>query len=332
MPQQPLLSVQNLTIRFRTGEGLGKAVDNVSFDLYPNETLGIVGESGCGKTVTALAILRLIQSPPGEISSGAIMFDGADLLTLPEKDLRAIRGNRIAMVFQEPMTALNPVFTIGDQIGEVFRIHQNASKAEARAKAIGMLRQVGIPDPEKRVDDYPHQLSGGMRQRAMIAMALGCKPAILIADEPTTALDVTIQAQILDLMDELKRKFGASIILITHDLGVVAQHAQRIAVMYAGKIVETCSVAQIFSDPKHPYTIGLMESIPAIQDEGDKPVRLREIKGIVPPLHAMPPGCPFHPRCVKRFEPCDKETPQLLEVAAGHLCACHLHIGCVTPA
>ncbi len=331
MPQQPLLSVQDLTIRFRTDDGLGKAVDGVSFDLYPNETLGIVGESGCGKTVTALSILRLIQSPPGEISSGKIMFDGADILTLPEKELRAIRGNRIAMVFQEPMTALNPVFTIGDQIGEVFRIHQKASKAEARGKAIDMLRQVGMPDPEKRVDEYPHQLSGGMRQRAMIAMALGCKPAILIADEPTTALDVTIQAQILDLMDDLKRKFDASVILITHDLGVVAQHAQRIAVMYAGKIVETCSVSQIFSNPKHPYTIGLMESIPAIQDEGDTPVRLREIKGIVPPLHDMPPGCPFHPRCHKRFEPCDKEIPQLLEVATGHLCACHLHIGCVTP-
>lgn len=332
MPQQPLLSVQDLTIQFRTDDGLGKAVDNVSFDLYPNETLGIVGESGCGKTVTALSILRLIQSPPGEVSSGRILFDGIDLLALPDKELRAIRGNRIAMVFQEPMTALNPVFTIGDQIGEVFRIHQKASKAEARAKSIDMLRQVGMPDPEKRVDEYPHQLSGGMRQRAMIAMALGCKPAILIADEPTTALDVTIQAQILDLMDELKRKFDASVILITHDLGVVAQHAQRIAVMYAGKIVETCTVSQIFSNPKHPYTVGLMESIPAIQDEGDKPVRLREIKGIVPPLHDMPPGCPFHPRCHKRFEPCDKETPQLLEVAAGHLSACHLNIGCVTAA
>ncbi len=331
MPQQPLLSVQDLTISFRTGDGLGKAADGVSFDLYPNETLGIVGESGCGKTVTALSILRLIQSPPGEISSGKIMFDGIDLLTLPEKELRAIRGNRIAMVFQEPMTALNPVFTIGDQIGEVFRIHQKASKAEARAKSIDMLRQVGMPDPEKRVDEYPHQLSGGMRQRAMIAMALGCKPAILIADEPTTALDVTIQAQILDLMDELKRKFDASVILITHDLGVVAHYAQRIAVMYAGKIVETCSVSRIFSNPKHPYTVGLMESIPAIQDEGDKPVRLREIKGIVPPLHAMPQGCAFHPRCHKKFEPCDQETPPLLEVSPGHLCACHLNIGCVTP-
>ncbi len=331
MPQQPLLSVQNLTIQFRTDDGLGKAVDGVSFDLYPNETLGIVGESGCGKTVTALSILRLIQSPPGEISSGKILFDGTDILTLNENELRAIRGNRIAMVFQEPMTALNPVFTIGDQIGEVFRIHQKSSKAEARAKSIEMLRQVGIPDPEKRVDEYPHQLSGGMRQRAMIAMALGCKPVILIADEPTTALDVTIQAQILDLMDELKRKFDASIILITHDLGVVANYAQRIAVMYAGKIVESCTVSQIFSNPKHPYTVGLMESIPAIQDEGDKPVRLREIKGIVPPLHDMPPGCPFHPRCHRRFEPCDKETPQLLEVGAGHLCACHLHIGCVKP-
>ncbi len=329
MPQ-PVLSVQNLTVGFNTGDGYGKAADGVSFDLYPNETLGIVGESGCGKTVTALSILRLIQSPPGSIDGGRILFEGEDLLALDEKELRAIRGNRIAMIFQEPMTALNPVFTIGGQIGEVFRIHQNASKAEAREKAMEMLRQVGIPAPEKRVDEYPHQLSGGMRQRAMIAMALACKPAVIIADEPTTALDVTIQAQILDLMDDLKRRFGASVILITHDLGVVAQHAQRIAVMYAGKIVETCTVLQIFGNPKHPYTLGLMESIPAIKDGAERPgARLREIKGIVPPLHAMPPGCPFHPRCPHRFEPCDKEVPQLLEIAPGHLCSCHLHVGCL---
>ena len=322
----PVLSVENLSIGFSTPEGFGKAVDDVSFSIEPNETLGIVGESGCGKTVTALSVLRLIQEPPGKITGGRIMFEGQDLLSLPADELRKIRGNRIAMIFQEPMTALNPVFTVGDQIGEVFRLHKGDSKKEARDKAIGMLAQVGIPAAEKRVDDYPHQLSGGMRQRAMIAMALACNPAILIADEPTTALDVTIQAQILELMENLKNKFATSIILITHDLGVVAQHAQKVAVMYAGKIVESCSVSQIFANPLHPYTVGLMESIPAITDEeGDDRKRLREIPGIVPPLHAMPRGCRFNPRCAHVMDICKTVEPQLVAVSPGHLCACHLH-------
>lgn len=329
MPE-PLLSVEDLGVGFHTREGFGLAVDGVSFHLFPNETLGIVGESGCGKSVTALSILRLVQEPPAKITSGRILFEGRDLLKIPAEELRKIRGDRIAMIFQEPMTALNPVFTIGDQIGESFRIHRGASKAAARESAIDMLRQVGIPGPEIRVDEYPHQLSGGMRQRAMIAMAMALSPAVLIADEPTTALDVTIQAQILELMEEMKRKTGASVILITHDLGLVAQHAQRVAVMYGGRIVETCSVAQIFGNPRHPYTAGLMEAIPAIRDEELAPgARLREIEGIVPPLYDMPAGCAFHPRCPKAFGPCDKEKPPLAEIAPGHWCACHLNIGCV---
>ncbi|MBI5178427.1 MAG: ABC transporter ATP-binding protein [Nitrospinae bacterium] len=321
-----VLSVEGLKAGFQTDEGFGLAVDGVTFSLEANETLGIVGESGCGKSVTALAILRLIPEPPGKITGGRILFEGKDILTLPPDELRTIRGNRIAMIFQEPMTALNPVFTIGSQIGEVFQIHQGANKKEARERAIEMLRRVNIPDPEKRVDDYPHQLSGGMRQRAMIAMALACNPAVLIADEPTTALDVTIQAQILDLMDELKEKTGTSIILITHDLGVVAQHAQRVAVMYAGKIVETTTVSQIFANPLHPYTIGLMESIPAITDEeGAPPKRLKEIPGIVPSLTAMPAGCRFNPRCPHVMDVCRSVEPPLVEISPGHFVACHLH-------
>jgi len=323
-----VLSVEDLVIGFKTPEGFGRAVDGVSFSIEANETLGLVGESGCGKTVTALSILRLIQEPPGKITGGRILFEGQDLLSLPSEQLRQIRGNRIAMIFQEPMTALNPVFTVGDQIGEVFRIHQGASKSQGRERAIGMLKQVGIPSPEKRVDEYPHQLSGGMRQRAMIAMALACNPAVLIADEPTTALDVTIQTQILDLMEDMKRQFGTSVILITHDLGVVAQHAQKVAVMYAGKIVESCSVSQIFANPLHPYTVGLMESIPAITDEEGLPAkRLKEIPGIVPPLHAMPKGCRFNPRCPRVMDVCRIAEPPLVAVSSGHLCACHLHKG-----
>jgi oligopeptide/dipeptide ABC transporter ATP-binding protein len=318
----PILSVQDLVIRFRTPEGVGTAVDEVSFELEPDETLGIVGESGCGKTVTALSILRLLPEPPAEIAHGRIMYEGKDILSMSPEELRRLRGNRIAMIFQEPTTALNPVFTIGDQVGEVFRIHEGASKKIAREKAVDMLSQVGIPDPEKRVDEYPHQMSGGMRQRVMIAMALALNPAVLIADEPTTALDVTVQAQILDLMDELKKKFRTAIILITHDLGVVAQNAQRVAVMYAGKIVETGRIEDIFSKPSHPYTECLLEAIPSIA--GRETGLLREIPGIVPPLHERPSGCPFHPRCPRVMEECKTVVPDFFGISDSHRAACLL--------
>lgn len=319
----PVLTVEDLTIEFATPEGKGTAVDGISFSVNANETLGLVGESGCGKTVTALSILRLIQEPPGKISGGRILFEGEDLLSIPIEKLRKIRGNRIAMIFQEPMTALNPVFTVGDQIGEVFRIHRNDGRKEAREKSIDMLAQVGIPDPDKRVDEYPHQLSGGMRQRAMIAMGLALSPAVLIADEPTTALDVTVQAQILELMEELKEKFHTSIILITHDLGVVAQHVQRVAVMYAGKIVETGSAEDTFNHPAHPYTVGLMKSIPRLSES--KKERLQEITGIVPPLHEIPSGCRFHPRCPKVMDECREVAPDFFSISSGHLAACLLY-------
>ena len=318
-----ILSVEDLTVNFSTPEGVGTAVNSVSFTLGENETLGLVGESGCGKTVTALSILRLVQEPPGDIASGRIMFEGRDLLSMPSEELRHIRGNKIAMIFQEPMTALNPVFTVGDQIGEVYQLHRNATKKQARANAIDMLGQVGIPAPEKRVDDYPHQLSGGMRQRVMIAMALACNPSVLIADEPTTALDVTVQAQILDLMEELKNRFKMSIILITHDLGVVAQHVQRVAVMYAGKIVESGPVGEIFEKPGHPYTLGLMASIPGLSGKVDQ--ALNEIPGIVPPLHESVPGCSFHPRCPFTMDVCREKEPAFHDLSGGHSSACHLH-------
>lgn len=317
-----ILSVENLTVKFATAEGEGSAVDSVSFSVEEGETLGLVGESGCGKTVTALSILRLIQEPPGKITGGRIMFEGRDILSMPADELRKIRGNRIAMIFQEPSTALNPVFTIGNQIGEVYRIHRNANKKEARLKALEMLTQVGIPAPEQRVDEYPHQLSGGMRQRVVIAMALACNPSLLVADEPTTALDVTVQAQILNLMDELKEKFGASIIFITHDLGVVAQHAQKLAVMYAGKIVETGPVEKIFDKPSHPYTQGLMESIPKLTES--KNAKLKEIPGIVPPMHETVPGCPFHPRCRFTMDVCKKILPPFSHLSEDHKATCHL--------
>lgn len=318
-----ILSVEEITVKFSTPEGTGTAVDSVSFNLEANETLGLVGESGCGKTVTALTILRLVQEPPGKIAGGRIMFEGADLLSMPPDELRKIRGNRIAMIFQEPMTALNPVFTVGDQIGEAYRLHRSANKKEAREKAIAMLRQVGIPAPGKRVDDYPHQLSGGQRQRVMIAMALACNPSVLIADEPTTALDVTVQAQILDLMNELKEKFHMSIILITHDLGIVAQHVQRVAVMYAGRIVETGPVEKIYKTPGHPYTLGLMASIPGLT--GAVADTLKEIPGIVPALHEAVPGCSFHPRCRFAMDECKAKQPPFFTISEGHTSACYLH-------
>ncbi len=322
---EPLLRVRDLKTYFVTDRGAGtaRAVDGVSFDLQPGETLGIVGESGCGKTVTSLSILRLIPEPPGHIRPGSyIEFEGRNLLTLAPKELRAIRGNRIAMIFQEPMTSLNPVLTIGDQVAEAAIVHQRLSRRAARARAIEMLQQVGIPDPESRVDDYPHQLSGGMRQRVMIAMALICHPQILIADEPTTALDVTIQAQILELLARLQQQLGMAVLLITHDLGVVAGTADRVVVMYAGQVVETAPTPELFARPQHPYTEGLMASIPRL----DRPrERLHSIPGSVPAATAWPAGCRFHPRCPYAWEKCRTEEPPLLDTeVAGHTARCWL--------
>ena len=309
---EPLLRLRDLKTYFVTdrGGGTAQAVDGVSFDLYPGETLGIVGESGCGKTVTSLSILRLIPEPPGHILPGSLIeFDGRNLLTLPPAELRAIRGNQIAMVFQEPMTSLNPVFTVGDQIAEAAIIHQRLGRKAARARAIEMLTLVGIPDPAEAVDHYPHQLSGGMRQRVMIAMALVCHPKVLIADEPTTALDVTIQAQILELLDRLQTEMGMAVLLITHDLGVVAGQADRVVVMYAGQVVETASTRALFDRPLHPYTEGLMAAVPRI----DAPKsRLQAIPGQVPAATAWPSGCRFHPRCPHAWAKCSIEEPPLL--------------------
>ena len=309
-----LLRVRNLKTYFVTeqGKGTARAVDDVSFDLYPGETLGIVGESGCGKTVTSLSILRLVPEPPGHVLPGSLIeFEGRNLLALSAPELRAVRGNQIAMIFQEPMTSLNPVFTIGDQIAEAGIIHQHLSRGAARARAIEMLRLVGIPDPDERVDHYPHQLSGGMRQRVMIAMALVCHPKVLIADEPTTALDVTIQAQILELLDRLQHELGMAVLLITHDLGVVAGHADRVVVMYAGRIVETAPTDALFERPTHPYTEGLLAAVPRI----DTPrARLHAVPGQVPAATAWPSGCRFHPRCPYAWDKCVSQEPPLLEV------------------
>jgi oligopeptide/dipeptide ABC transporter ATP-binding protein len=318
-----VISIENLVVRFKGPYGIGTAVDDISFSINAKESLGIVGESGCGKTVTALSILRLLPEPPAEVFNGKIMFNGKDLLGMNNRELQSIRGDRIAMIFQEPMTALNPVFTIGNQVGEVFRVHRKVSKAEARDRAIEMLSQVGIPDPGKRVDNYPHQMSGGMRQRAMIAMALALNPTLLIADEPTTALDVTVQAQILDLMENLKEKFDTSIMLITHDLGIVAQHTQRIIVMYAGKIVEEGMVTEIFDNPSHPYTKCLIGSIPKITSGNGK--RLTEIPGLVPALHEKPAGCLFHPRCPEVFGDCKYIVPDFRNISPTHKAACLLY-------
>src|SRR5580765_5328725 len=325
VPASPaLLRVRNLKTYFVTeqGNGTARAVDDVSFDLYPGETLGIVGESGCGKTVTSLSILRLVPEPPGHVLPGSVIeFEGRNLLALPAPELREVRGNQIAMIFQEPMTSLNPVFTIGDQIGEAAIIHQHLSRGAARARAIEMLKLVGIPDPDERVDHYPHQLSGGMRQRVMIAMALVCNPKILIADEPTTALDVTIQAQILELLDNLQNQFGMAVLLITHDLGVVAGHADRVVVMYAGRVVETAPTDRLFQAPTHPYTEGLLAAVPRI----DAPrARLHAIPGQVPAATAWPSGCRFRPRCPYAWEKCQEE-PGLLETGSpGHTARCWL--------
>jgi oligopeptide/dipeptide ABC transporter ATP-binding protein len=315
-----LIQVENLRTSFFTPEGEVKAVDGVSFSLEEGKTLGLVGESGCGKSVTALSILRLVPAP-GRIVGGAIHYRGRDLMKLGREEMRKMRGNEVSMVFQEPMTSLNPVFTVGNQISEAIRLHQRLDKREARAKTIDMLRLVRIADPENRVDEYPHQLSGGMRQRVMIAMALACNPSLLIADEPTTALDVTIQAQILELIKELQQKLGMSLLLITHDLGVVAERADDVAIMYAGKIVERGPVEAIFNRPLHPYTIGLLKSLPGIG--GEKKKRLEAIPGAVPSLLALPSGCRFRDRCPKAAAVCAETEPDLLEIEKGHWAACH---------
>jgi peptide/nickel transport system ATP-binding protein/oligopeptide transport system ATP-binding protein len=315
-----LLRVEGLTTRFFTDEGVAYAVEEVSFDVPRGGTLALVGESGCGKTVTALSILRLIPDPPGRIVSGSVRLDSKELLTLSEEDMRSVRGNRIAMIFQEPMTSLNPVFTIGDQIAEAVVLHEKAGRAEAMRKAVAMLRKVGIPDPEQRVSEYPHQMSGGMRQRVMIAMALVCGPELLIADEPTTALDVTIQAQILDLLGDLRGASGMSMLMITHDLGIVAETADSVAVMYAGRIVERADVRELFAAPLHPYTVGLFRSRPVLEPTGQP---LAVIPGTVPSPLAVPAGCPFHPRCPLADDArCPNERPPLQSKKPGHLAAC----------
>jgi oligopeptide/dipeptide ABC transporter ATP-binding protein len=313
-----LLQIRDLRTAFHTRRGTALAVDGVSLDVRRGETLCLVGESGCGKSVTALSILRLV-SPPGRIDGGSICFAGQDLLSLSERAMRQVRGARISMVFQEPMTSLNPVFTIGQQIAEAVELHQDVSADEARDRAAAMLRQVGIPDPEIRLDDYPHQLSGGMKQRAMIAMALVCRPDLLLADEPTTALDVTIQAQILDLIRALQQASGMAVILITHDLGVVAEMADQVAVMYAGRIVEQAPVNDLFGQPLHPYTSALFRSLPAAHAEGE---RLNVIRGQVPSAFSYPAGCRFCERCAAAVERCRQEYPPFTEKAAGHWAAC----------
>ena len=324
----PLIEVTNLKTYFYTEDGVVRAVDGVDFTIEPEKTLGVVGESGCGKSVTALSIMGLIQIPPGKIEEGEIIYHqngkARDLTGLNPKGkvYRSIRGNEIAMIFQEPMTSLNPVYTIGNQIMEAITLHQHLRKKEARKKAIQMLHAVGIPTPEQRVDDYPHQLSGGMRQRAMIAMALSCNPSLLIADEPTTALDVTIQAQVLDLMNGLRTDFDTAIMFITHDLGVIADMADDVVIMYLGKIVEGSDVRSVYHDPKHPYTQGLMNSIPSLATQKE---RLVPIKGVVPDPFEVPVGCGFEPRCPHTMEICKTQIPPLKEVASKHWAACWLY-------
>ncbi|MBR0647237.1 ABC transporter ATP-binding protein [Plastoroseomonas hellenica] len=325
MPE-PLLVVENLQTHFRTPDGVNRAVDGISFHVDAGETIAVVGESGCGKSVTAMSMLRLIPEPPGKIA-GSIRFQGRDLLTMTDREMRAIRGNDISMIFQEPMTSLNPVLNVGRQIGETLRLHQGLSARDAEAKAVEMLTLVGIPAPGRRVREYPHQLSGGMRQRVMIAIALACNPKLLIADEPTTALDVTIQAQILDLMRDLKHRVGAAIVLITHDLGVVAEVAERVIVMYAGKKVEEAPVGQLFRNPRHPYTQGLLGSVPKLGSSlTGTETRLAEIPGLVPSLKSKIPGCVFASRCTYATDLCRKVAPALEEKAPHHVAACHYAI------
>jgi peptide/nickel transport system ATP-binding protein len=323
MDDAPILRVRDLVTTFRTDGRIVRAVDGVSFDVPRGTTVALVGESGCGKTVTALSILRLVASPPGRIESGAVEFEGRNLLDLGERAIRDVRGDLISMIFQEPMTSLNPVYAVGWQITEGYRIHRKKSRREARARAVELLRVVGIPEPETTVDAYPHQLSGGQRQRVMIAMALACEPKLLVADEPTTALDVTIQAQILALLADLQQKLSMSVLLITHDLGVVAEHASFVVVMYAGRVVERASVRELFARPMHPYTRGLLESIPRPAADSAVPRRrLRAIEGMVPDLGALSAGCHFADRCPMRIEKCTREEPPLANVGPGRDSRC----------
>jgi peptide/nickel transport system ATP-binding protein len=321
MGEPNLLEVEDLVTEFRTERGMVRAVDGISLSIPRGKTLGIVGESGCGKSVTALSIMRLVLEPPGRVRGKAIRYGGKDLLALSEDEMRGIRGNAISMIFQEPMTSLNPVYTVGEQVAEAVRLHQGKSRREAMQSAVEMFRLVGIPAPEERVRNHPHQLSGGMRQRVMIAMALACRPELLIADEPTTALDVTIQAQILDLLGRLQRELGMSILLITHDLGVIAETCDEVAVMYAGRLVERATTEELFAHPRHHYTAGLLRSIPAYGARAHRQ-RLQEIPGMVPSLHELPAGCKFQDRCPAVVERCRREEPELREIGASQV-RCH---------
>ena len=321
-PKDPLLDIQNLSTFFHTEENIVRSVRNADLTIYPGETVALVGESGCGKSVTALSIMRLLPIPPGKFENGRILFKGTDLLQVSEQEMQKTRGNEISMIFQEPMTSLNPIFTIGDQITEVIHLHQDITEQEARRQALEVLKKVAIPSPEQRIDQYPHELSGGMKQRVMIAMSIVCKPSLLIADEPTTALDATIQAQILDLLDELRKETGMAILLITHNLGIVAQYADRVAVMYSGKIVEQAPVENLFTSPSHPYTQGLLNSLP--KDTISE--KLETIPGAVPHPAFLPEGCAFHPRCAETMEACKREIPELqyLDDIPHHQTACWL--------
>jgi len=319
---EPLLAVRDLSIQFFTYQGVVRALENVNLTIQSGEMMGLVGETGCGKSVMARSVLRLIPDPPGKITGGEILFKGEDILKAHRRRLREIRGNRISMVFQEPMSSLNPVFTVGNQMEEVVILHQKVDRSRAKEICIQMLQQVKMPDPERVLGKYPHELSGGMRQRVMIAMELSCRPDLLIADEPTTALDVTVQGQVLTILDDLVRRIGVSVLFISHDLGVIAQLCDRVSVMYAGKIVETASVKNLFAAPYHPYTEGLLQAIPSVDKDRDS---LLVIPGVVPRLINPPGGCRFHPRCTKRFDPCDNIVPELFEVGPGHEVACHLY-------
>jgi peptide/nickel transport system ATP-binding protein len=322
---EPLLDIRGLKTHFRTDDGMVRAVDGVDLAINRGETVGVVGESGCGKTVTAMTVLKLIQMPPGKIVAGSILWQGRDLVPLGPDDMRKLRSKEIAIIFQEPMTSLNPVYTVGEQIAETIRLHEGLSRRDAMDRAVEMLRLVHIPTPERRVRDYPHQFSGGMRQRVMIAMALSCNPKLLIADEPTTALDVTIQAQILDLLTEMKSRLGMAIMLITHAMGVVAETTQRVVVMYAGRVVEEATVERLFASPLHPYTQGLIRSIPRMDKDAGKRTRLEAISGVVPALIDPPPGCRFAPRCKFATPGCTAAVPELRTVETGHKVACVLY-------
>ncbi len=316
----PLLEVKDLKTYFFTDEGVVKAVDGISYEIEEGETLGLVGESGCGKSVSALSILRLIPTPPGKIVDGEVLFEGEDLLKISESEIRNVRGNRIAMVFQEPMTSLNPVLTIGRQLTEALELHQKLDPTAAERRAVQLLDMVGIPEAKSRIHDYPHQFSGGMRQRVMIAIALSCNPKLVLADEPTTALDVTIQAQVLEILARLSSEFRTAVIIITHNLGVVARYADRVNVMYAGKIVERATAARVYANPKHPYTLGLLKSVPRLDQE--RKTKLEPIEGVPPDLMNVPPGCAFSPRCTYKVDRCTQETPPLMPVEDNHFSAC----------